>query len=369
MNRRARTWPGVVVVAGLAWAPMAVAQTPAPRTAAPVRPEDLPQHLRPAAKVVKDYVPPRTPWGDPAISGAYTNSDENGIPFERPAQFEGRTLADITPAELAAIVKQRQDQTIERAPTLSAFPGATSPLHWFEFYQAANSRAWLVSDPPDGQIPPMTPEGEARVAARARAQRAHGPADGPEDRSLWDRCITRGIPGSMLPTLYGNSYEILQGPGYVTIRYEMVGEARIIPLDPRPHLSPKIREYMGDAGGHWEGTTLVVETTNFTAKTAYRGSSEYLKMTERFKPIGPNTVEWSVTFDDPHTWARPWTFVMDLTKVPDAQGPFEYACHEGNYGLHNILTAARAEEQAIKDAAAQGIVKAPSVQDPNEGER
>ena len=344
-------------------------QTSTVRTAAPISQSDLPEHMRPVAKVVKGYVPPKTAWGDPQLAGAYTNSDESGIPFERPTAFDGRKLEDVPPAELAEIVKQRQQQTVERAPTLSEFPGATSPLHWFENYRAANSRAWLVTDPPDGHVPPATAEADARNAERARLRRARGPADGPEDRSLYDRCITRGIPGSMMPAIYGNSYQILQGPGYVVIKYEMVNETRIIPLIAAPHVSGKIREYIGDARGHFEGNTLVVETTNFTDKTAYRGSSESLKLVEQFKPLGPNTVEWSATFEDPHTWAKPWTFAMNLTKVPDQEGPFEYACHEGNYGLHNILTAARAEERAIKEAAAKGIVKAPSAQDPDEGER
>ena len=149
----------------------------------------------------------------------------------------------------------------------------------------------------------------------------------------------------MMPAIYGNSYQIHQGPGYVAIHYEMVNETRIIPLDTRPHVSSRIRSYLGDARGHFEGNTLVVETTNFTDKTPYRGSSEFLKMTERFKITAPDTVEWSVTFDDPHTWAKPWTFAMNLTKVDDSQRPFEYACHEGNYGMRNILTAARAEEE------------------------
>ncbi len=342
------------------------------RTARPISQSDLPQQMRPEAKIVKGYVPPKTAWGDPQLAGAYTNSDESGIPFERPAEFDGKKLEDVTPAQLAEIVKQRQQQTVERTPGLSEFPGATSPLHWFENYRAANSRAWLVTDPPDGRVPAATAEADARNAERARLRRARGPADGPEDRSLYDRCITRGIPGSMMPAIYGNSYAIYQGPGYVAIRYEMVNETRIIPLGPAspgPHLSSKIREYLGDARGHFEGSTLVVETTNFTDKTAYRGSSEQLKLTERFTPIGPNTVEWSSTFDDSHTWAKPWTFAMNLTKVPDSQGPFEYACNEGNYGLHNILTAARAEEAEIKASAARGLVKAPSAQDPDEGEK
>ncbi len=346
------------------------AQTPAPRTAAPVRPDELPEKQRLAVpKNVKNWTPPRTAWGDPSIAGAYTNSDESGIPFEKPAEFEGRKLEDVSPAELADIVKKRQQATVERAPTLSEFPGATSPLHWFENYNAANSRAWLVSDPPDGKVPPVTAEGQARAAARALARSAHGPADSWEDRSYYDRCITRGIPGSMMPAIYGNSYEIHQGPGYVAIRYEMVNETRIIPLDSRPHVSGHIREYLGDARGHFEGNTLVVETTNFTDKTPYRGSSDQLKLVERFTPKGPDTVEWSVTFEDPHTWARPWTFAMSLTKVPDSQRPFEYACNEGNYGMRNLLSAARAEDKAVKDAAAKGIVRAPQPREEDEGEK
>ena len=339
------------------------------RTAKPINQSDLPQQLRPEAKIVRGYVPPKTPWGDPQIAGAYTNSDESGIPFERPADFDGKKQADVTPEQLAKIVKQRQDQTVERTPGLSEFPGATSPLHWFENYRAANSRPWLVTDDTDGKVPPTLPEADARNADRQRLRRARGPADSAEDRSLYDRCITRGIPGSMMPAIYGNSYQILQGPGYVAIKYEMVNETRVIPLGPAPHVSGKIHEYLGDARGHFEGSTLVVETTNFTDKTAYRGSSENLKLIEHFKPIGPNTVEWSVTFDDPHTWAKPWTFAMNLTKVPDEQGPFEYACNEGNYGMHNMLTAARAEEAEIKAAATKGVVKAPSAQDPDEGEK
>jgi hypothetical protein len=360
---------GVLSVAYAAMAGLAAGQVPAPRTAAPVRPEELPaKKTATTPKILKGWTPPRTPWGDPEIAGVFTNSDESGIPFERPAEFEGRTVDSVSPAELADMVRQRQKQAVERAPTLSEFPGATSPMHWFENYNAANSRAWLVSDPPDGKVPPTTAEGQARAAARALARSAHGPADSWEERSNYDRCITRGIPGSMMPAIYGNSYQIHQGPGYVAIRYEMVNETRIIPLDGRPHLSEKVRKYLGDARGRWDGNTLVVETTNFTDRTPYRGSSEYLKMTERFKPVGPDTVEWSVTFDDPHTWARPWTFAMNLTKVDDSQRPFEYACHEGNYGLRNILTAARAEEQAAKEAAAKGIKRVAPAAETEEGE-
>ena len=322
---------------------------PAPQRAQPIKPGEVP-HRKKATTIPPrgTYVAPRTPWGDPDIAGVFTNSDESGIPFERPKEFEGRRIEDITPAELAKLVDQRQEQTIERTPGLSEFPGATSPMHWFENYYAANSRPWLVIDPPDGKVPPNTAEAQTRAADRQAARKGRGPADSWEDRSLYDRCITRGIPGSMMPAIYGNSYRIHQGPGVVTITYEMVHDTRVIPLDGRTHVAQSIRQYLGDARGHWEGNTLVVETTNFTDKTSYRGSSDELKMIERFTLLGPETVEWAVTFDDPHTWARPWTFAMNLTKADESQQPFEYACHEGNYGLRNILAAARAEEKAGK---------------------
>jgi len=300
----------------------------------------------PAKKIVRTYVPPKTVWGDPSIAGVYTNNDESLIPFERPAKFEGRTLESITPAELEELRDQRSEDRIEADRNRAEF---RSPIHWFENMFPNNSRAWLVTDPSNGHVPPLTSEARQRAAVRAAAQAGKGPADSAADRSLYDRCITRGLPGSMMPAIYGNAYEILQGPGYVAIQYEMVHETRLIPLDGRPHPSPAIRMYMGDPRGHWEGNTLVVETTNFTDKTPYRGSSEFLKMTERFKPVAPDTVEWSVTFDDPHTWAQPWTFAMNLTKKDDSQRPFEYACNEGNYGMVGILNAARAEEKAGRD--------------------
>ncbi len=323
------------------------------KQADPIKANEVPARKRPAPIPPRGtYQPPRTPWGDPDIAGAYNNSDESGIPFERPDQFAGRRLEDFSRAELEALTKQRQQQTIERAPGLSEFPGATSPMHWFENYFAANSRAWLVSDPPDGKVPALTDEARKRTADRAAARKGRGPADSWEDRSLYDRCITRGIPGSMMPAIYGNSYQIQQSPGFVTITYEMVHDTRVIPLDNRPHLSSKIRQYLGDARGHWEGNTLVVETTNFNDKVPYRNSSEHLRIVERFTALGPDTLEWAITFDDSHTWARPWTFAMHLTH-DESQPPFEYACHEGNYGLRNILSAARAEERMREIAIEQ----------------
>jgi hypothetical protein len=200
-------------------------------------------------------------------------------------------------------------------------------------------------------MPALTPAALARAAAVRAARRGgdgyyNGPFDGPEDLTLYVRCISRGLPGSMMPAIYGNSYQIVQGPGFVAIRYEMVHETRLIPLDAagRPHVSDKIHSYMGDPRGHWEGDTLVVETTNFLEKSAYGGASDRLKTTERFKLVRPGVVDWSITFDDANTWARPWTFGMQLTR-DEKQPVFEYACHEGNEGLEGILKAARIAER------------------------
>ncbi len=345
----------VAVSVGLGAAAGARAQTA--QAADPIKASEVPRRKQVAPLPPRGtYVPVKTSWGDPAIGGAYNNSDETGIPFERPQEFAGRTLDSFTPEELAKITQQRQEQTIERNPTLSEFPGATSPMHWFENYFAANSRPWLVTDPPDGKVPLLTAEAQQRAAARQEARKGRGPADSYTDRSLYDRCITRGVPGSMMPAIYGNSYQIGQSPDAITITYEMIHDTRVIPLDRRPHIDSSIRQYLGDARGHWEGNTLVVETTNFNDKVPYRGSSQDLKMVERFTPLGPDTLEWSVTLDDPHTWMRPWTFAMNLTH-DESQPLFEYACHEGNYGLANILAVARAEEAAAKEKGAAAAEK------------
>jgi len=300
----------------------------------------------------KSYTPRKTAWGDPDLQGIYTNKDENGIPFERPSTLAGKNIGDVNDDELKDLIAARSKAAEERAPGIGGADTGAGPTHWYEHYGAKNSRAWLVVDPPDGTIPAPTVEAGARNAARAAARGGRGPADSAEDRSLYDRCITRGIPGSMTPAIYGNSYEIIQSPGWVAIRYEMIHETRLIPLDARPHLRSRIESYMGDARGHFEGATLVVETTNFKPATAYRGASENLKLVERFTPKGPASVEWSVTANDTHTWPKPWTFAMNLTK--DATQPiFEYGCHEGNYGLRDILSGARADDAA----AAKAVVK------------
>ena len=286
---------------------------------------------------------PRTPWGDPDIQGTYTNTYENGTPLERPNEFAGRKLEDIKGDELAAVRKKIQERTVNN------FEGPIhAPNNWWQdnLDLHRGSQAWLVVDPPDGKIPPMTPEAQRRVAERAAARKSsgRGPADSYTDRSLYDRCITRGLPGSMMPAIYGNQYQIVQAPGYVAILYEMIHETRVIPLDGRASIGKGITQDMGDARGRWEGDTLVVTTKNFKDRSVYRNANaETLTLTERFQRIAPDKVRWTVTVDDPATWTKPWTFSLPLTADPNPLPLYE--CHEGNYGLKNILSAARAEEK------------------------
>jgi hypothetical protein len=324
------------------------------------------QYEAPAlAAQASSYSAPRTPWGDPDLQGTYTNSNESGIPMARPAEFAGRRPEEVTPAEVARLAKERAARIEKTAETIGGTEDnntGAGPPHWYENYNPANSRPWMVLDAPDYQVPPTTQEAKDRAAALRDARGGGdgyyvGPFRGPEEFTPYVRCITRGVPGSMMPAIYGNSYDITQSPGFVAIRYEMVHETRVIPLesstrsgspqaqsnsDNRPPAAMK--SYIGYARGHWEGDTLVVVTTNYLEAGAYGGASTALKTTERFKPTGPNTIEWSIRFEDAHTWTRPWSFGMQLTRDPNSQ-VFEYACHEGNEGMRNMLKVARDAER------------------------
>ena len=295
-----------------------------------------------------DWQTPRTPWGDPDLQGIYTNKDENGTPMERPAEFAGRSLTEFGPDEMAALRTARQAAAQALAGRIGGSADedtGAGPPHWYEHLDAMNAQPWFVFEPADGQIPPLTDEGRRRLEAERAALAKRDAPDSYTDMSLYDRCISRGIPGSMMPAIYGNAYDITQAPGYVVIRYEMIHEARVIPLGARPLLPDTFGFYMGEARGRFEGDTLVVETTNFRDGAAYRGASSGLKLTERFTPIDADTLQWEARFEDSATWEGPWTFRMPLKR--DAESVvFEYACHEGNRGLENILRAARAAEQS-----------------------
>jgi len=305
------------------------------------------------------YKAPRTAWGDPDLHGNYTNKYEQGTPFERPGELDGRTLDQITPAELKDILAARQKNAIERAPFLGGDPTGQigGPAEFRDLNEITKGNApWFVVDPPDGHIPAQVPEAAARISQLPRngSSFSNGPFNSINDFSLYDRCITRGFPGSMLPAIYGDSYQIIQGQGWVGIRYEMIHETRIIPIESgnagKPHPAKNIHLEMGDARGHWDGDTLVVETTNFKARSAYRNADpETLKLTERFTRTSPTRLDWKVTVEDPRTWTKPWAFAVPLT-ANDEEPVYEYACHEGNYAVRNMLSATRAEDKAA-DAA------------------
>jgi hypothetical protein len=298
------------------------------------------------------WVAPHTAWGDPDIAGIYTTDDELGVPFERPVEFGTRQL--VTDEEFARRQAQasRQDDAdreefVAPRPTTAGGPvagGTGPPGHWLERGKPSR-RTSLIIDPPDGRIPYISTEARQR-GVRAAARTPEGiPFEKPEDLDLYDRCITRGFPHVVFPTIYNNTSQIVQGPGYVAIRYEMIHDARVIRLGGSPHLSPNVRLYFGDSVGHWDGDTLVADVTNFNGKISYRGAGPNLHVTERFTRIGPATVHYELTVEDPSAFSRPWTAAMNLTRDPRQLQVYEYACHEGNYAMTNILSGARASER------------------------
>jgi hypothetical protein len=282
---------------------------------------------------------PRTAWGDPDLEGVWTSDNNFAIPLERPPELADKEFLDG--AELDAELAKRA-----RLIAAVADGGAVGagPSHWYENLTARSRRSSLIVDPRDGRLPALTAGARTRASGERAARAGRGPADSWEDLSLWDRCITVGLPSVMFPTGYNNNVRILQAPGYVTITHEMMHDTRIIPLDQRPHLSPRVRHYMGDSRGHWEGTTLVIDVTNFHPTTNYRGSRDTLHLIERYTRTAAG-LRYEVTIDDPSTFERPWTAVLDLAPQ---NGLYEYACHEGNRGLENILRAARFEEARLR---------------------
>ena len=291
----------------------------------------------------KTALPTSRAFGERDLQGIWTNATVT--PLERPAEFAGREF--LTEAEAVAYEKRvRERNDADRRETDAEADLATgyNDLFWERGRSVvATRRTSLVVDPRDGRIPPLTADAQKNAAARAEARRLR-PADGPEDRSLADRCIVRGTSGPpMLPAGYSNNYRFVQTPDVVVILVEMIHDARIIPLDGRAHLGANVRQMLGDPRGRWEGRTLIVETTNFTDKTNFRGSGQNLRVTERFTRTDEGTLLYQFTVDDPQSFTRPWSGEIPMKKVA---GPiFEYACHEGNYSMANILSAARHDER------------------------
>ena len=297
------------------------------------------------------YTAPRTPDGQPDLQGFWTNSTYPRL--ERPKDV---TKELYSREEMLSIARQAAEVESEQTE-----PGTILDVH-YDFTQfgldrnqggmALNLRTSMIVDPSDGRIPPMTAEGLKRTAERAEARKRMGGAtDAVQNQPLSVRCIIMDRAGPpMLAGTYNNNYQIVQVPGYVMILVEMIHDVRIIPLDGRPHLPSNVRQWMGSYVGRWEGETLVVESTNFTDKTAFRGASENMRLIERFTRTAEDTILYQFTIDDPATWTRPWS-----AEVPMKQtiGPlFEHACHEGNYGLANTLAGARAEEKRTAEGAA-----------------
>ncbi len=291
------------------------------------------------------YKPPRTPWGDPDIQGLWPSAALQGVPLERPARFGERAyLTDEEFKEREAV--QERQRTGSFALSAWGEPGR------------AQRQASLIVEPRNGRLPALTPEGVRRSAFFKSSWQPIW-FDNPSDFDTWDRCISLGLLPAMLPKMYSNGLQIHQAPGYVVIRHEILHEMRIIPLDGRPHLDPKITSYLGDSRGHWEGDTLVVETTNFNGRTTATNpgtpgspplnnvpTSEQMKIVERFTRTAPDTLQYEATVDDPVVFTAPWKVAMPLHFEPDYQ-MFEYSCHDGNYALPNLITGSQAELQRL----------------------
>ena len=297
------------------------------------------------SSAARTRVLPRMPDGRPSLEGIWTNATVT--PLERPAEFAGKeflTDAEADEFERRAVTEVNADRRDGPAET---DVGRAYNEFWRERGKSVSTRrSSLIVDPRDGRVPPLTPEGERNIAQRAEARRRMGgPFDGADNRSLAERCISMPQAGPpMMPANYSSNYQIVQSPGSIAIVVEMIHDPRIIPLDGRPHIGKTIRQMLGDSRGRWEGDTLVVDTTNFTDRTNFRGSGENLHIVERFTRVDEDTLLYHFTVDDPTTWVRSWSAEIPMKKIV---GPvFEYACHEGNYGIAAILSGARAEERS-----------------------
>jgi len=326
---------------------------------------------------VKAWTPPKTSWGDPDIQGMWPGTDLLGVPLQRDPKLGTRAILNEQEyAQREARSKRAAESENQEFDKPGGAVSTGSPIWWLE-HGKPTRQASLIVEPQDGRIPPLTPEaiklGEARDAkfhlTYGVERKVHGSNDSwiddvlalvePFESNLYDRCISRGVIGSILPGEpggYNLGNQIIQAPGVVVIRYEMIHEARVIPLDGRPHAGSGVRTYMGDPRGHWEGNTLVVETTNFLGGKlgllSHGGGTPYsddLVLTERFTRVADNTLHYEALVNDPRTYMKPWKIDFPLHREPNYQ-MVEYGCHEGNYSLKGILAGSTAEEKAAEDA-------------------
>ena len=328
----------------------AVAQATKPAAAA--------QKPKPAVGAGK-WTPPHTPWGDPDLQGIWNNATIT--PLERPKELAG---TEVLTDQQAAELEKREVQSRVDSPPPKGDPGTYNQF-WFERGNkvVATRRTSLIVDTPDGRLPALTPEGQKRDQERFRrlgpdalGSSGDGPFDTWEDISVVTRCITRGLPNAMIPGAYNDNFQIVQSPGMVAIFSEMMHETRIVPLDGRSHIDGGIHQWLGDSRGHWEGNSLVVDVSNFRDSDVtgfgvpYRFSeTSHLHLVERFTRVNADTIDYQVTVNDPATFTRPWTASIPMVKT---DGPiFEYACHEANYSIVDILRASRAQDNAAKDGS------------------
>ena len=344
MRHRSLASFGVLSIAAAMMMVATVAgQAPAPAPAKPAAPA-----------AAKKYTAPRTPDGQPDLQGYWTNSTY--VPLERPDKV---TKAYYSEQEFAELVKNAAVREAEQTE-----PGTIADVH-YDFTQfgldrsqsafvKSDLRTSMIVDPPSGKMPPLSTEGQKRAADRAAERRRMGATtDAVQNMPVGTRClIMAGSGPPMMNAGYNSNYQIVQGQGYVMILVEMIHDARIIPIDGRQAALPdNMRQWMGDSRGHWDGDTLVIETTNLNGKNPFRGSSDKMKVTERLWRADANTLGYRFTIDDPGTWTEPWTAEAPMTK---SVGPiFEHACHEGNYGVRNTLAGARLEEKKAAEAAAK----------------
>ena len=303
---------------------------------------------RAGAQSAAPSTPLRTAWGDPDLQGVWSYATIT--PLQRSTELAGReflTAEEVAAQNNDAATRASSERRAELTPARDL--GLAYNQVWWD-RGTSTGRTSLIVDPPDGRLPPLTPEAEQRRAERQQSRLTHQ-YDSWEDRPLQERCMTyqRAPP---VPSGYNNTYHILQSPGYVAILNEMIHDVRFVPLDGRPHVSQHVRQWNGDSRGHWEGETLVVETTNYSDKTTWRGfpgAGQTLRAVERFTRVDADTIDYRFTIEDASTYARPWTVELPLTNLP-GYVLYEYACHEGNYSIANVLTGARFQEAAQEES-------------------
>ncbi len=341
---RAGPTAGIVSLAALAAGGQALAQDERELDV-----DEVPAEETAAAVVDPDWEAPRTSWGHPDLSGIWTSDDMQSVPRERPEEFGMRE--SLTAEEFAERAREDAEERYEILNEASYSP------------MSVGSRTFgytsLIVDPPDGQMPEMTEAGQARAQPSDRGSYGAGPFHEFEDLHLYDRCITRGVLGSILPVIYGNGLRIVQNPKSVAISYEMLAETRIVKLDGRPHTQDNLNQYLGNSRGYWDGDTLVVETRNLTDKTSIGGNgigtphSDEMTITERFTRVDPEMIEYVATVEDPVAYTEPFTFRLMLTSQPGYE-IFEYACHEGNNAVSSALGGEREYERQVAEAIARG---------------